>query len=68
MSANHRVLVDRVACIGAGQCVMHAPDVFDQDLDGVVMIRTTQADGEVWEDVLEAATRCPVQAITLPGA
>ncbi|WP_422754155.1 ferredoxin [Micromonospora sp. WMMD708] len=60
--------MDRVTCIGAGQCVMHAPDVFDQDLDGVVVIRTAAAAGEVWEDVVEAAARCPVQAITLPGA
>ena len=28
-----RVIVDKELCIGAGQCVVTAPDVFDQDDD-----------------------------------
>ncbi|MCZ7440041.1 ferredoxin [Micromonospora sp. WMMC241] len=67
MSAAHEVTVDRDVCVGAGQCVMHAPEVFDQDLNGVVTLRTTDAGADVWEYVLEAAERCPVKAITVPG-
>jgi len=34
-----RVLADRDRCVGAGQCVLSAPDVFDQsDQDGRVLI------------------------------
>ena len=34
-----RVIADRDRCIGAGQCVLSAPDVFDQsDDDGRVVI------------------------------
>lgn len=31
-----RTHADRDKCIGAGQCAMAAPAVFDQDDDGVV--------------------------------
>ena len=35
-----RVNADRESCIGSGQCVLDAPDVFDQDDDGVVSLKT----------------------------
>ena len=31
------VVVSRDACVGAGQCALVAPDVFDQDDDGIVL-------------------------------
>lgn len=58
-----RVTADPGRCIGAGQCVMAAPDVFDQDGDGVVELITQRPDQDVHEDVREAAGRCPVGAI-----
>ncbi|MFE3743374.1 ferredoxin [Streptomyces sp. NPDC059134] len=33
-----RVTVDQESCVGAGQCVLNAPDVFDQDDDGFVVL------------------------------
>ena len=34
-----RIIADRNRCVGAGQCVLSAPDVFDQsDEDGRVVI------------------------------
>ncbi|MEU5421572.1 ferredoxin, partial [Streptomyces sp. NPDC020667] len=33
-----RVTADRTVCIGAGLCALTAPDVFDQDDDGLVTV------------------------------
>ena len=32
------VVVQRDSCVGAGQCALVAPDVFDQDDDGIVLL------------------------------
>lgn len=33
-----RVVARRATCIGAGQCVFAAPDIFDQDDEGWVLV------------------------------
>lgn len=58
--------VDRERCIGAGMCVLTAPDVFDQDEDeGLVeLLESPPAAGH--EDAVREATRvCPSGAIWL---
>ncbi|NKY87276.1 ferredoxin [Nocardia veterana] len=58
--------VDRERCIGAGMCVLTAPDMFDQDAtDGrVVPLRTEPA--PEWETtVREAVLVCPSGALTV---
>jgi len=60
-----RLSAARDTCIGSGQCAMSAPEVFDQDDDGVVVVVDEQPDGAMREVVLEAAERCPVGAIAL---
>ncbi|PXX66722.1 ferredoxin [Nocardia tenerifensis] len=58
------IRVDRERCIGAGMCVLTAPDVFDQDAeDG----RVLPPDSAFTEDpaVREAALVCPSGAITV---
>jgi ferredoxin len=63
-----RVLVDADRCIGSGQCVLIASDVFDQDdEDGTVMVLTDVIEAEGEERVREAAASCPARAITLDG-
>jgi ferredoxin len=59
-----KVTIDIDKCIGAGQCVLSAPDVFDQrDEDGlVVLLNPTPSAGQA-EDVKHAAALCPAQAI-----
>jgi ferredoxin len=59
-----KVTVDIDKCIGAGQCVLSAPDVFDQrDEDGlVVLLNPTPSAGQA-ADVTHAAALCPAQAI-----
>ena len=60
-----RVRADRGLCIGSGQCVMNAPDVFDQDEDeGLVALKTDTPPASLAEDVRRAAAMCPAMAIT----
>ena len=61
-----RVHADRDSCVSSGQCVMTAPDVFDQDEDdGVVSLKTDTPPPELVRDVRQAAVMCPARAITL---
>jgi ferredoxin len=64
------VLADREMCIQAGNCVMAAEDVFDQDDDGVVVVLTPEVTGEAEDRARRAVTLCPAAALTLrdPGA
>jgi ferredoxin len=60
------VTVHEEKCIGAGQCVVAAPGVFDQrDGDGiVVLLESTPTDAE-HAATRSAATVCPASAITI---
>lgn len=61
-----RVQVDQEKCASSGQCVMTAPDVFDQrEYDGVVSLRTDRPSPEQTENVRYAALICPSRAITV---
>ncbi|MGC9438125.1 ferredoxin [Streptomyces sp. WG5] len=61
-----RVSVDRDVCVGAGQCVLSAEAVFDQDGDdGLVVLRTPEPPPAVLDGVRDAVDRCPARAITL---
>jgi ferredoxin len=61
-----RIVTDTARCVGAGQCALTEPSVFDQsDEDGTVVLLTTQADGDVLQNVREAVDLCPSQAISL---
>jgi ferredoxin len=59
-----RVIVDRDACIGSGNCVLTVPDVFDQDEEGTVVLLTDDPIG-LEDEVSLAALQCPAQAITV---
>ncbi|MEC3982254.1 ferredoxin [Amycolatopsis sp. H20-H5] len=64
-----KVLIDQDKCVGAGQCVLASPDVFDQrDEDGVVVLLTENPAAELYEEVREAARICPALAIELDEA
>ena len=59
-----RVSVDKDICCGAGQCVMIAPDIFDQrDDDGTVVLLDAEPGEEHHATVREAADVCPATAI-----
>ena len=64
--AGLRVRVDRDRCCGSGNCVVTAPEVFDQDDgDGLVLLRFTAPPPEALARVRRAADLCPAGAITL---
>lgn len=61
-----RVEVDRDTCCGAGNCVLTAPTVFDQDdRDGLVRLLDANPPDLVHPRVREAAVVCPSGAIVL---
>jgi ferredoxin len=60
-----RIEVDRALCIGSGDCVDTAPDVFELDEDDKA--RVIDPDGAPYDVVLEAASNCPVSAIFVYG-
>jgi ferredoxin len=59
-----RIEVDEVACVGGGQCVLAADDIFDQrDDDGVVIVLDATPGRERLEAVRRAVRLCPANAI-----
>lgn len=60
-----RIEVDRGLCIGSGDCVETAPDVFE--LDGEDKAVVIDPDGAPVDVVVEAAGNCPVSAIFVFG-
>ena len=59
------VEVDRSLCIGSGDCVDTAPDVFQLDAEDKATV--VDPDGAPTDVVLEAAGNCPVTAIFVVG-
>lgn len=61
-----RVVADLDKCCGNGQCVMDAPEVFDQrDDDGTVIVLQEFPGEEQAEAVRNAVRNCPTEAITV---
>lgn len=59
-----KVTIDQDKCIASGQCVLNAPDVFDQrEEDGIVVLLADNPPAEQAEDVKQAAALCPALAI-----
>ncbi|WP_329321745.1 ferredoxin [Streptomyces sp. NBC_01262] len=60
------VELDEPKCVAAGQCVLAAPEVFDQrDEDGVAVVLDDRPDPDLLDGVREAAALCPAAAIRL---
>jgi ferredoxin len=58
------ITVDEAKCCGAGQCVLVAPEVFDQrDEDGIVVLLNATPEPGRHAAVRDAATICPAAAI-----
>lgn len=60
-----RIDVDTDRCVGAGQCVLSAPDLFDQDDDGIVVVLEEPSDAPELDAARQAGLICPSQAITV---
>ena len=59
------ISVDRESCVGAGQCVLSAPAVFDQDEDGLVTLTNPHPGVDQDRAVHNAARLCPARVIAL---
>jgi ferredoxin len=59
------ITVDRALCIGSGDCVDTAPDVFQLDEEDKAVV--VDPDGASVDDVVTAAGNCPVSAIFVVG-
>jgi len=60
-----KVAVDEDLCIGAGQCVLVAPQIFDQDDRGLVILLDARPPPALHEAARKAAKLCPARAITI---
>ena len=60
-----RVEADRDVCIQAGNCVMVANAVFDQDDDGIVVVLVDDVPDDELDHAREAVKLCPSQALRL---
>jgi ferredoxin len=60
-----KVVADRDVCISAGNCVMAASAVFDQDDDGIVVLLVDEVPEGEEDHVREAVRLCPSQALRM---
>ena len=60
-----KVHADRDVCISAGNCVMVADSVFDQDDDGVVVVLADEVPAGQENNAREAVRLCPSQALRI---
>lgn len=61
-----KVIADLKVCIGAGQCVVNAPDFFTQDDDtGLVVVSIDDIPEDRQEEIEMAIYACPTRALSL---
>jgi ferredoxin len=61
-----KIIADTERCVGAGQCVLTEPTVFDQNEDdGTVVILIDEPEGDQLAAVRDAVNICPSQALSL---
>ncbi|MEV6980471.1 ferredoxin [Sphaerisporangium sp. NPDC051017] len=61
-----KIIADTDRCVGAGQCVLTEPELFDQsENDATVIVLNETPEGELVEKAREAMHVCPSQALSL---
>jgi ferredoxin len=60
-----KITADRDVCISAGNCVMAAGAIFDQDDDGIVVVLVDEVPAAEEEHAREAVKLCPSQALRI---
>jgi ferredoxin len=66
-----RIEVNRDACQGFANCVLHAEDLFELDEAGLVVVKQPLLPADRVEDARMAEYECPTEAISIvedPGA
>lgn len=64
-SATAPITADRDRCVGAGQCVLVAPRLFDQADDGQVIVLDRRPSDDLMASAREAVDLCPGRALRL---
>jgi len=63
------ITADLSRCVGAGQCVLTEPRLFDQDPDdGTVVVLDHEPPADLVEAAHEAARLCPSRALAVAVA
>ncbi|WP_037357327.1 ferredoxin [Amycolatopsis orientalis] len=60
-----KVTVDRSKCTGLGICEAMAPEVFEVDENGDLMLLTETVDDDRLDEVRAAVEGCPTEALRL---
>jgi ferredoxin len=60
------VRIDRLLCVGFGDCIEAAPDFFELDGDGIARFKDLYECAE--EMLMQACRICPVDALTVLDA
>ena len=60
-----RITIDRDVCIGSGNCVRIAEDVFDQDDEALAVLVNPAPAPERLADVRQVVEACPTSAIAI---
>ena len=60
-----KAIVDRDSCRGYGNCLIAAPNVFDVDDDGLVIVLKDDISEDELSAVERAAYDCPTNSITI---
>lgn len=61
-----RIVIDRSRCVGAGQCVIAAPTLFDQGQEDGLVVVLNAAPSEAERAQAKAAEfACPTRSITI---
>jgi ferredoxin len=61
-----RLIVDEAECCCSGQCVLAAPDLFDQrEEDGIAVVLIAEPTPDQYAEARDAAKHCPSKAISV---
>jgi len=61
-----KIVADTTRCVGAGQCVLTEPGLFDQSTDdGTVIVLDDSPPPELEQAARDAARVCPSQALSI---
>lgn len=60
-----RIVVDRTRCTGLGMCEAEAPDVFEVQDDGTLVILNETPGEDLREAVELAVDGCPTEALSI---
>lgn len=62
-----RILLDESACTSIGMCESLAPDVFELDDAGLLLVLDPEPDAARRAEVASACEACPNSALTIEG-